>query len=296
MAGRSAFSYLASNIFTMRLVALRVLIGSWAKQVFSLSALVILDLSCRLAMFLMGKRISSIVIVLFWKSNSTPRLCMVCLPIMRSYIGAWSPGLYSIMSSWRRTFLLAEYSTKEISMSPTLSVMKVPLEVPHDWGTTRFTTEMCLLDPFFMKRRSPLDPESRRTLIVLFLTYSPELTLGSGILAQSERVFLLFSIKLVQFSSNFFDLGTNLFGIRPFLNFWERLLDPRVFSSGKSALSAFWREGFPFPRLVLRNLHLFFLKMLITVTTAVTFPVFVVLLAISSAFVVSLRAVSTTLT
>jgi hypothetical protein len=25
-----------------------------------------------------------------------------------------------------------EYSTKEISMLPTLSVMKVPLEVPHD--------------------------------------------------------------------------------------------------------------------------------------------------------------------
>ncbi len=53
-AGRSAFSSLASKIFTMRLVALRVLIGSWAKQVFSLSALVILGLSCRLAMFLMG--------------------------------------------------------------------------------------------------------------------------------------------------------------------------------------------------------------------------------------------------
>jgi hypothetical protein len=57
---------------------------------------------------------------------------------------------------------------------------------------------MHLLDPFYMKRRSPLDPESNRTLIVLFLTYSPELALGSGILVQSERVFLLFSIKLVQ--------------------------------------------------------------------------------------------------
>jgi hypothetical protein len=53
--------------------------------------------------------------------------------------------------------------------------------------------------PFFMKRRSPLDPESSRTLIVLFLTYSPELTFGSGVLAQSEHVILLFSIKLVQF-------------------------------------------------------------------------------------------------
>ncbi len=73
--------------------------------------------------------------------------------------------------------------------------------------------------PFFMKRRSPLDPESSRTLIVLFLTYSPELMLKSGVLAQSERVFLLFSIKLVQLNSYFFYLGANFFGIRAFLDF-----------------------------------------------------------------------------
>ncbi len=147
MAGRSAFSYLASKISTMRLVLLRVLIGSWAKQEFSLSVLVILGLSCRLAIFLMGKRISSIVIVFSWKSNFTPRSCIVCLPIMRSYIGTWSPRLYSTMSGWSQTFLLAKYSTKEISMSPTLSVMKMPLEVPHNWETTHFTREMHLLEP-----------------------------------------------------------------------------------------------------------------------------------------------------
>jgi hypothetical protein len=50
----------------------------------------------------------------------------------------------------------------------------------------------------------------------------------------------------------------------------------------------------------LRDLHsaiciFFFLKMLITMTTAVTFPVFAVLLAISSAFVSLLRAVQATL-
>jgi hypothetical protein len=43
--------------------------------------------------------------------------------------------------------------------------------------------------------------------------------LGSGILARSEHVFLLFSIKLVQISSDFFDLGANFFGIWPFLDF-----------------------------------------------------------------------------
>ncbi len=79
--------------------------------------------------------------------------------------------------------------------------------------------DMRLLDPFFKKRRSPLDPESSRTLIVLFLTYSPELSLRSGTTAQSECVFLLFSTKLVLFSFNFFELGANLFGIRPFLVF-----------------------------------------------------------------------------
>ncbi len=71
-----------------------------------------------------------------------------------------------------------------------------------------------------MKRRSPLDPESSRTLIVLFLTQSPELTFGSGILVRSECVFLLFSITLVQFSLNFFDLGAYFFGIRPFIIFF----------------------------------------------------------------------------
>ncbi len=68
-----------------------------------------------------------------------------------------------------------------------------------------------------------------------------------------------------------------------------------MFSSGKLALSDFWQEGLLFPRLVHSNLHLFLLNMLITATTAVTFPVFAVLLAISSAFVVSLRAVLMTL-
>jgi hypothetical protein len=79
-------------------------------------------------------------------------------------------------------------------------------------------------------------------------------------LAQYERVLLLFSIKLVQFSSNFFNLDANFFGIWPFLDFYERLLDPRVFSSGKLALSAFWKKGFAFPRLALRTRHLFSTK------------------------------------
>ncbi len=107
--------------------------------------------------------------------------------------------------------------------------------------------------------------------------------------------FLLFSMKLVLFRSNFFDLGANFFGIRPFLDFWERFRNPQVFSCKKMALSTFWQEGLSFPRLALRNLHFFLLKMLITATTAVTFLVSAVTFAISSSFVATLRAVSTTL-
>jgi hypothetical protein len=99
----------------------------------------------------------------------------------------------------------------------------------------------------------------------------------------------------VQFSSNFFDLDANFFGIQPFLNFWERFLGPQEFSYGKLALSAFWQKGFSFPQLALRNWHIFSLKMLVTATTAVTLPVFAVSIAISSALIVSLAAVLATL-
>ncbi len=111
---RSAFHTYCPKIATTHLVALLVLIGSWVKQVLCLSALVMLGLSCRLMMFLMGKRILSICVVFSLKSNFTPKPCIVCLPKLRSYIGAWSPRLYSTMSSSRRTFFLAEYSKKKV--------------------------------------------------------------------------------------------------------------------------------------------------------------------------------------
>jgi hypothetical protein len=154
--------------------------------------------------------------------------------------------------------------------------------------------EMHLLDLFFIKRRPQLDPEASRTLIVLLLTFSPELMLGSSVLAQSERVFLLFNSKLVQFSSNFFNLDAN-FLVSSLFSFSEKgFLVHGNFPPEKLALSAFWQEGFPFPQLALCNLHLFLLKMLITATTAVTLPVFAVSIAISSALKVSLGAVLAT--
>ena len=70
MLGRSALSYLASKISTTHLVALRVLVGSWAKLKLSLSALEMLGLICRLLIFLMGRKTSSMVMDFSLKSNT----------------------------------------------------------------------------------------------------------------------------------------------------------------------------------------------------------------------------------
>ena len=59
----------------------------------------------------------------------------------------------------------------------------------------RFCNGNAFTGPFFINRRSPLDPESSKTLIVLFLTFSPELTLGSCFLVRSELVFLHFTLS-----------------------------------------------------------------------------------------------------
>jgi hypothetical protein len=121
----------------------------------------------------------------------------------RSYNGGGPPLEYSTISGHRCTFLFAEYSTKESSTSPTFLVLKVPLEVLQDFGTTLLTTGMYLLDPFSKKRRSPLDLVSRRTLIVLCWTISLSLvSFGGG--SASFRHFL------DQFRSNFFNLYFNL--------------------------------------------------------------------------------------
>ncbi len=143
------------------------------------------------------------VMVLTLKSNTAPISCKVCLPMIRSYSGGGPPLEYSTMSGRRCIFLLAEYSMKESSTSPTFLVLKVPLEVLHDSGIALLTMGMYLLDPFSKKRWSPLNPVSRRTLIVLCLTISL-LLVSFDARPASFRHFL------DQFSSNFFDLDSNL--------------------------------------------------------------------------------------
>jgi hypothetical protein len=73
--------------------------------------------------------------------------------------------------------------------------------------------------------------------------------LRSDFLAQSGHGFLLFGLKLLQFSSYFFDLDANFCANQPFLVFRERLLGPWEFSSRILALSDFWQDSFLFPEL-----------------------------------------------
>jgi hypothetical protein len=120
------------------------------------------------------------VMVFSLKSNTMPKSCKVCLPMIRLYNGGVAPQGYSTISGRRCTLLLAEFSTKESSTSPTFLVLKVPLEVLHDSVTALFTMGMYQLDPFSKKRRSPLNAVSRRTLIVFLMTNSLSLASFEG--------------------------------------------------------------------------------------------------------------------
>jgi hypothetical protein len=166
--------------------------------------------------------------------------------MIRSHKGDGLPRGYSAISGCRCTYLFAEYSMKESSTSSTFLVLKVPLEVLHDSGTALLTMGMYLLDPFSKKRRSPLDPVSRRTLIVLCLTNSLSL-------ASSGGHWKPFTLVLGQFSANSFNLDPNLVFLALFLT------------------------------LVLGKLLLVLPKMCITTTTMVTLPVLAFSIDFSSA-------------
>jgi len=110
----------------------------------------------------MGKQILSIVTVLVWQSNTIPNSCIVFLPMIRSNLGA-SPW-YSTISGVKCTFLLLEKSKNVRSTTPTLLVVKAPLEVVHfRWPPSFLLMVMFGRDPFFMKIRSSLNPVSNKT-------------------------------------------------------------------------------------------------------------------------------------
>jgi hypothetical protein len=122
ISGRFALSYLASRISITLLVAFQVLTGSWAWTVLCHSALVTLGLSCKPTIFLIGRRILTMVMVFSLKSRTAPISCKVCLPMIRLYKSDGALTSYSTISGVRRTDLLAEYSIKEMSIVPTFLV------------------------------------------------------------------------------------------------------------------------------------------------------------------------------
>ncbi len=164
---------------------------------------------------------------------------------VESYISDW---LFS------KSRLLASY----VSHHKAMAYDKVPLEVLHDSGTALFTMGMYLLDPFFKKRRSPLEPVSRRTLIVLCLTISL-------LLASSSGGWASFRCFLDQFRPNFFKLD-------PILVFLAHFL-----------------------ALVVIELFLSLPYKCITMTTAVTLPVLAISIAFLSALLLLIGIWSVTL-
>jgi hypothetical protein len=66
---------------------------------------------------------------------------------------------------------------------------------------------MYLEAPFLVKRRSPLDPESRRTLITFLLATRLVLRPSLGLVARAGHVLAKFSFDLVFLDAESFDLG-----------------------------------------------------------------------------------------
>jgi hypothetical protein len=104
--------------------------------------------------------------------------------------------------------------------------------VPHDCGTALFIVGMYFLDPFLMKRRSPLDPVSSNTLIVFCLTISLLLTLLTGFLSPFRCILDQFRSLFFEFS-HLFGLISNFLG----LELHVLLLSPKTFSIATTAVT-----------------------------------------------------------
>jgi hypothetical protein len=133
---RSALLYLASRIRVARWVASCVLCGSMARLWLCLNAQRMLE-PCRLLMFLIGKMISSMVIILSLKFRMMPNSFVVSVPRMRSYYSLLSL-LYSTTSGSTWNLLLSEYSKKISSTQALRGIWKIPFEIFHNCGASLF--------------------------------------------------------------------------------------------------------------------------------------------------------------
>jgi hypothetical protein len=119
--------------------------------------------------------------------------------------------------------------------------------------------------------------------------------LRSSFLAQSRCGFLHFSFKLFLLSSNIFDWAL-ISSISGLFSFSEKdFLVCRNFLAESQHFLPFGKKASCFQDSRSTTCISFQQRMLITATNAVTLPVFAVLIAISSALMLLLGAVSTTL-
>ncbi len=126
---RSALFYLASRIQVAHLVLSCVLFGSMAKLLFSLSMQSVLA-PCSWFIFLIGKMILSMVIVLALKSSTIPYSFMVLVPRMRSYFGLL-PFLYSTASF---PFSIRVFEQVQLHPSSMLSPEDPFWSIPQLWN------------------------------------------------------------------------------------------------------------------------------------------------------------------
>jgi hypothetical protein len=123
----------------MRLAALRVLAGSWAKLELSSSALEMLGLSGRLLIFLMGKRISSMVMVLSLNFDRASISCKVCLPMIRSYNGGGPLLEYlTISGHWCTFFICRIFNKGEFNFTHLLSFEGAIGNAPRFWNNPTY--------------------------------------------------------------------------------------------------------------------------------------------------------------
>ena len=134
MSGRFFFSYLVSNILTMRWVANSVLLGSWffARELLKPSAY-LLNVG-NLLMLCIGSLMIYMVITLAIKSKIIHIASMGLVPIMRSKAGFSNVSSHSTIPGCMLTNLLLLYWKNLTWNLPFLFMWKISFDVFHYFG------------------------------------------------------------------------------------------------------------------------------------------------------------------
>ncbi len=148
-----------------------VLTGSWAKQVFCLSALMMLGLSCRLLIFSWARGLHQWWWSFLWSpTQHLNHKRFACLWLSHT-MGRASSRVLNYIWAQVHPFNGIILHKGELDIAHLFGLKGAIGNNPWLWNSPIYKG-MDLLDPFSEKRRSPLDPVSRRTLIVFHFTNS----------------------------------------------------------------------------------------------------------------------------